>query len=78
MVVINADQWEKGTGGDSDKEAAILKAFAELNDGEAMDMKEIKAKTGEKWVFGAVKKLLDAGKLERKKFGKKFGYRLVQ
>jgi len=75
---INAEEWEAGTAvSASENKEAILKAFAKVK-GKGMDMKEIGKLSGLKWPYGAVKALVEDGKLERKQFGKKFGYRMVE
>ena len=78
MPVISEEAWESGVGAEGDAAEAILAAFGKQKDLKlGMDMDEIKKVTGLKWIFGPVKKLVEAGKLERKKFGKKYGYRLT-
>lgn len=77
-MIIEEEVWESGTGvSASENKEQILKAFAKIK-GKGMDMKEIGKLSGLKWPYGAVKALVEDGKLERKQFGKKFGYRLVE
>jgi hypothetical protein len=54
----------------------VLKAFQALPKGNGMDIKEVSKRSGLKWPYGAVKTLIAEGVLERKHFGKKYGYRL--
>lgn len=76
MVQISEKEWEEGTSvSASENKEQVLKAFGKVKAG--MDMKEIAKQSGLKWPYGAVKALVEEGKLERKQFGKKFGYRLV-
>lgn len=77
MVVYSEENWENGTPvNTSENKARVLSAFEKLGKGKGMDMKEIAARSGLKWPYGAVKALVEEGKLERKQFGKKYGYRL--
>jgi len=73
---ISEEEWANGSAvSASENREAVLKAFAKVK-GAGMDMKEIGKLSGLKWPYGAVKTLVEEGKLERKQFGKKFGYRL--
>ena len=75
---INEEEWESGSAvSASENKEAVLKAFGKVK-GKGMDMKEIGKLSGLKWPYGAVKALVEDGKLERKQFGKKFGYRLAK
>lgn len=77
MVVITETEWEEGQNvSASENKESVLKAFAKVAKGKGMDMKEIAKLSALKWPYGAVQSLVKEGKLERKKFGKKFGYRL--
>lgn len=84
MVVIKAGEWEKGESAGSDKSAVVLALFQKeqkkCKEGEyfAADIKEIRKATGLKWPWGGVKELVEAGKLQAKKFGRKYRYRLVK
>jgi len=78
MVQISEKEWEEGSAvSASENKEAVLKAFGKVA-GKGMDMKEIAKLSGLKWPYGAVKALVEDGKLERKQFGKKFGYRMVE
>jgi hypothetical protein len=74
---ISEKDWAEGTAvSASENKVAVLGAFKGIKGG--LDMKEIGKLSGLKWPYGAVKALVEDGKLERKQFGKKFGYRLVK
>ena len=74
---INEEEWENGSAvSASANKEAILKAFEKVK-GKGMDMREIAKLSGLKWPYGAVKALVEDGTLERKQFGKKFGYRMA-
>ena len=77
MPLITEEEWEKGTASTTEVSEKILDSFKELGPTQGMDMAEVKTRTGLKWIFGPMKKLVEAGKLERKKFGKRYAYRLV-
>jgi len=77
MPIIDEEEWESGTASTSGATESILEAFKNLGANKGMDMAEVKKITGLKWIFGPMKQLVEAGKLERKKFGKRFAYRLV-
>lgn len=73
---ISEEEWQNGSAVSvSENKVAVLAAFKGLKGG--LDMREIGKRSGLKWPYGAVKALVEAGQLERKQFGKKFGYRLV-
>lgn len=77
MPIISEVEWESGSAvSASENKEAVLKAFAKVAKGKGLDMKEIGKLSGLKWPYGAVKSLVADEKLERKKFGKKYGYRL--
>jgi len=74
---MSEEEWENGTAvSASENKVAVLAAFKGIKGG--LDMKEIGKRSELKWPYGAVKALVEEGKLERKQFGKKFGYRLVK
>ena len=77
MPIISEEEWEEGTVSTTEVTEKILAAFRELGPTQGMDMNEVKERTKLKWIFGPMKKLVEAGKLERKKFGKRYAYRLV-
>jgi len=77
MPIIDEDEWESGSASTTEVTEKIMKAFQELGPTKGMDMAEVKKVTGLKWIFGPMKKLVTDGKLERKKFGKRFAYRLA-
>lgn len=77
MPIIDEEEWESGSASTSDAAEKILSAFKELGPNKGMDMAEVKKITGLKWIFGAMKKLVEDGKLERKKFGKRYAFRLA-
>lgn len=77
MPIIDEEEWEKGAASSTEVTEKIMDAFRELGPNKGMDMAEVKKLTGLKWIFGPMKKLVEAGKLERKKFGKRFAYRLA-
>jgi hypothetical protein len=77
MPIITEEDWEDGVSTGSDVSEKIMDAFRALGTKKGMDMAEVKTTTGLKWIFGHMKKLVEAGKLERKKFGKRYAYRLV-
>jgi len=74
-VRINEEEWEEGVSG-GDEEKRILEVLEDVGKG-GIDMKGISEESGIKWVWSRVSKLVESGKIERKKFGKKYNYRLV-
>jgi len=75
---INEEMWNNGVSVDGDKEEKILEVLEEVDGKGGIDMEGIGEKCGLKWVYGSIKKLFDGGKVERKKIGKKYFYRLVR
>lgn len=77
--VISADDWESGTApaSDSEKQRAVL-AELEKNYPGGMNTDGLQEATKINWLYGTVKKLYEAGKLERKKIGRGFFYRIAK
>lgn len=77
--VISADEWDSGTAGASDSEKArsILEALGKVGRG-GMNTSGLEEATGIKWLYNPIKKLFEAGKIEKKKVGRGNFYRLVE
>jgi len=77
--VISADEWDSGsaTASDSEKEMAIIVALEKVSRG-GMNSPGLEEATGIKWLYGPIKKLFEAGVIERKKVGRGYFYRLVE
>lgn len=70
---VSEKEWEKGVGnlGDKEREESIMLVI----EGRRLSMKEISKRSGIKWVYSSVLRLVKLGKLERKKLGKLYYYR---
>jgi len=77
--VISADEWDSGraTASNSEKEQAIIKALEKVGRG-GMNSSGLGEETGIKWLYGPIRKLFEAGTLERKKVGRGFFYRIPE
>ena len=76
--VITSDEWDEGTApsSDSDKELAIIECLKKVGRG-GMSTSGIEEETRIKWLYGPVKKLYEAGVLERKKVGRANFFRIA-
>ena len=72
---ISKKVWEEESSlGKEEKENKILEVLGK----EIMDIEEIRKLSGEKWVWGSLKKMEEDEKLESKKIGKRKFYRRVE
>lgn len=77
--VISADDWESGSApaSESEKAAAVLMHLDKTYPG-GMNTAGLEEATKVKWLYGTVKALYESGKIERKKIGRGFFYRIVK
>lgn len=77
--VISADDWDSGTApaSDSEKQRAVLAELEGCYPG-GMNTEGLQEATKINWLYGTVKALYESGKLERKKIGRGFFYRIAK
>lgn len=77
--VISAEEWDTGLAGasDSEKDAAIIAELKKVGRG-GMNTSGLEEATGIKWLYGPIKRLYEAGVLEKKKVGRGNFYRLTE
>ena len=77
--VISAEQWDTGVSGasDSEKDAAILRELKKVGRG-GMNTSGLEEATGIKWLYGPLKRLFEAGVLEKKKVGRDNFFRIAE
>lgn len=75
MEMVSEEEWEGGEviGGNEERRKKIMKV---LEGNKGYSRKRISEKSGIKWVYSEIMKMCKEGILERKKFGKKFMYRV--
>lgn len=77
--VISADDWDSGTAPASESEKAdkVLQELEKAHPG-GMNTAGLEEATKIKWLYGTVKSLYESGKIERKKIGRGYFYRIVK
>jgi len=79
--IFNEKDWEDGIGGNEEVRKKIMKVLEVIERSKemvAVSVKEMNRRTGLKYCWNELSKMYDEGVVDRKRFGKKWGYRLAQ